>query len=355
MADTSHATLSNIKNAVPIVLELDKGQYSHWAELFKLHCRVHRVIDHIIAPAPSAAGDSTTVKTEAEIAEWNRLDAAVLQWIYGTISHDLLSTIIVPDTTAMKAWESLRLIFQDNEISRAVCLEQQFNAVKLDNFPNMDSYCLELKTLADQLAGVGAPVSNNRLVLRLIAGLNANYDGMAINLSRAKPLPSFTEARSSLCMEEKRKAHQAGDGAAVDATALLTTNHHDDSDGAPNNFNRSNQPRRGGNNGNRGHNGGKRGGRGKHRGVVTTAATPPGLRPTMVNSRRSNLGVPGSGFPMCLNSSRIGKSPLALTPCSQHVAWLRGSLAFLVPVPNKLIRLVHPFMLLLILRRQCTQ
>ncbi|XP_056688627.1 uncharacterized protein [Spinacia oleracea] len=235
-------------------------------ELFKLHCRVHRVIDHIIAPAPSAAGDSTTAKTEAEIAEWNRLDAAVLQWIYGTISHDLLSTIIVPDTTAMKAWKSLRLIFQDNEISRAVYLEQQFNAVKLDNFPNMDSYCLELKTLADQLAGVGAPVSNNRLVLRLIAGLNANYDGMAINLSRAKPLPSFTEARSSLCMEEKRKAHQAGDGATVDATALLTTNHHDDSDGAPNNFNRSNQPRRGGNNGNRGHNGGKRGGRGKHRG-----------------------------------------------------------------------------------------
>lgn len=92
----------------------------------------------------------------------------------------------------MKAWESLLLIFQDNEISRAIYQEQQFNAVKLDNFPNMDSYCLELKTLADQHAGVSAPVSNNTPVLRLIAGLNANYDGMAISLSRAKPLPSLT-------------------------------------------------------------------------------------------------------------------------------------------------------------------
>ncbi|XP_056688334.1 uncharacterized protein [Spinacia oleracea] len=158
MADNSNPTISNIKNDVPIVLELNKGQYSHWAELFKLHCRVHRVIDHIIPAPPSAADVPVKEQTAADISEWNRLDAAALQWIYGTISHDLLGTIIVPDTTAMKARESLRLIFQDNEISRAVYLEQQFNDVKLDNFPNMDAYYLELKTLADQLSGVGAPV-----------------------------------------------------------------------------------------------------------------------------------------------------------------------------------------------------
>ncbi|XP_021853418.1 uncharacterized protein [Spinacia oleracea] len=262
MADNSNPTLSNIKNVVPIVLELNKGQYSHWAELFKLHCRVHRVIDHIIPTPSSATDESVTKKTAADIAEWQRLDAAVLQWIYGTISHDLLSTIIVPDTTAMQAWESIRLIFQDNEISRAVYLEQRFNDVKLDNFPNMDAYCLELKTLADQLAGVGAPNSNNRLMLRLIAGLNANYDGIAISLSRARPIPPFTEARSSLCMEERRKAHQAEHGAALDATALIAA---DEPEHQP--ATRSNQPRRGGHNsGGRGNYNGKKGGRGKGRG-----------------------------------------------------------------------------------------
>lgn len=163
MADTSGPSFSNIKTVVPIVLELNKGQYSHWEELFKLHCRVHQVINHIIPPPPPAADDPVTELTAKQIAEWQRLDAALLQWIYGTISNDLLGTIFVPDTTSMKAWESLRLIFQDNEVSRAVYLEQQFNSVKLDNFPNVDSYCLQLKILADQLAGVGAPVSNSRL------------------------------------------------------------------------------------------------------------------------------------------------------------------------------------------------
>lgn len=97
---------------------------------------------------------------------------------------------------------------------------------------------------------------------------------MAISLSRAKPIPPFTEARSSLVMEELRKAHQAEHGAAIDATALLTT---DDSDGHPPSSNRHNQPRRGGNsgsrgnhggshNGGRGNHGGKKGGRGKNRG-----------------------------------------------------------------------------------------
>ncbi|XP_056698268.1 uncharacterized protein [Spinacia oleracea] len=127
----------------------------------------------------------------------------------------------------------------------------------------MDVHCLELKTLADQLADIGAPVSNNRLVLRIIAGLNANYDGMTISFSRAKPIPPFIEARSSLCMEERRKVHQVEHDAAINAAALLTT---DSSDSHYPSANRHNHPRRGGHNCGRGNQGGKKGGRGKNRG-----------------------------------------------------------------------------------------
>lgn len=183
-------------------------------------------MDHII-PSPLPADKIVKEKTTTEIVEWQHLDDGVLQWIYGKNSHDLLGTIIVPDTTAMKAWESLRLLFQDTEISSGVYLEQQFNTVKLNNIPNMDSYCLELKTLANQLVVVGAPMSNNRLVLGLIAGLNDNYDGIKISLSREKPLPSFTEAHYGLIMEGKCKAHQDENDASLDAKDLLTSTLHD--------------------------------------------------------------------------------------------------------------------------------
>ena len=41
---------SNIKNHVPIILEMKNVQYTTWAELFKIHTWSRRIIDHIIPP-----------------------------------------------------------------------------------------------------------------------------------------------------------------------------------------------------------------------------------------------------------------------------------------------------------------
>jgi hypothetical protein len=57
-----HPTLSvsNIKNHIPIVLEMEKDQYGTWVELFRIHARSHRVLHHIvpsIGKAPPAPTD----------------------------------------------------------------------------------------------------------------------------------------------------------------------------------------------------------------------------------------------------------------------------------------------------------
>lgn len=52
--------VSNIKNHVSIVLEMETDHYSAWAELFKLHARSHRVLDHIIPPAKGTEKSLTT-------------------------------------------------------------------------------------------------------------------------------------------------------------------------------------------------------------------------------------------------------------------------------------------------------
>lgn len=181
--------VNNIKNFIPITLEMEKSHYSSWAELFKIHCRAYQVIDHIIPPT-SKSSDTGKAKTdEVDPKLLARLDAIVLQWIYGTISNDLLLTILQPDSTAQQAWERLQSIFQDNKNSRALYLENQFTHVHMDDYPNISAYCQELKMLSDQLSNVGAPVSNQRLVLQLIAGLNENYDGVATFIQQSDPLP----------------------------------------------------------------------------------------------------------------------------------------------------------------------
>ncbi|XP_021731244.1 uncharacterized protein LOC110698143 [Chenopodium quinoa] len=114
------------------------------AKLFKIHAKSHKVLDHIIPPAK---GKEKSLTTEEEKELWSTLDATVLQWIYATISHDLLNSILEPNTTAMEAWKRLRDIFQDKKHSRAVTLEYDFTHTDMENFPNASAYCQHLKSL----------------------------------------------------------------------------------------------------------------------------------------------------------------------------------------------------------------
>ncbi|GKF55277.1 retrovirus-related pol polyprotein from transposon TNT 1-94, partial [Tanacetum coccineum] len=213
-------TISSIKNTFTIKLSLENGQYLSWSELFKIHCRAYKIIDHIIPPPPPATSSIPLPKV-VDRKTWSTLDAIVLLWIYGTISNDLMHTILELNTTAVKAWSRLKDIFQDNKNSRAVYLEHQFTNTRLDNFSSVSAYCQELKMLSDQLTNVGAPISNNRLVLQLIAGLNESYDNVATFIQQSDTLPPFNEARSRLVLEETRKNKQAVNASIASGTAFV--------------------------------------------------------------------------------------------------------------------------------------
>ncbi|KAM0065105.1 hypothetical protein Hdeb2414_s0003g00110931 [Helianthus debilis subsp. tardiflorus] len=205
---------------------MESDQYSSWSELFKIQCRAFQVIDHL-SPRPAApskptgsiAGNKESDPPKSD-DHWDCLDTIVLQWIYGTISNDLLHTILKPNTTAYDAWTAVENIFLDNKSSRAIHLLQKFSNTRLDGFPNVSAYCQELKVLANQLANVNAPVTNDRLVLQLIAGLNEQYEGIATILQQ-EPLPSFYTARSKLVQVEQRKAEQALAASKSVGTALV--------------------------------------------------------------------------------------------------------------------------------------
>ncbi|KAL9995939.1 putative RNA-directed DNA polymerase [Helianthus debilis subsp. tardiflorus] len=223
-------TVSNIKTLIPVTLEMESAQYTTWSELFRLQCRAFLVSNHLLpntkptASAPSNDGkDKQEKQTPPAVDSWERLDAIVLQWIYGTISSDLLHTIFKTNTTAYDAWHALELIFQDNKATRAIHLKNKFSNTRLENFSNVSAYCQELKTIADQLSNVECPVDDKSLVLQMITGLTEQFDGIATILQQSKPLPSFYKARSQICLEETRKANQASHAATTAGSALHAT------------------------------------------------------------------------------------------------------------------------------------
>ncbi|XP_076881776.1 uncharacterized protein LOC143530018 [Bidens hawaiensis] len=218
-------TVNNIHNFIPLIIDLENGHYTSWVELFTIHCTVFEVLDHII---PSNVSSSSANNKEKEkdktapvvLTSWDRLDAVVKQWIYGTISQNLLMNVIKPKATVKETWESIAHLFQDNQASRAIALKTRLVNIKLESFPNISTYCQELKVLSDQLANVEAPISDADLVLPLVSGLtNTEYDAIGMFISQTVPLPTFSQDRSRLTQEETRRSRLTSNQTG---TALLT-------------------------------------------------------------------------------------------------------------------------------------
>ncbi|KAI3782522.1 hypothetical protein L2E82_12572 [Cichorium intybus] len=254
-------TVSNIKNAIPLILNQTDDHYASWVEFFNIHVCAYNVQDHI--------EEKATKPSDIDKATWDRLDALVKQWIYSTISPELAHTIMKPGAYALDLWKRLQEIFLDNRTTRAVYLEEKFNSTRLSAFSNVTDYCARLKNLADQLENVGNPVSETKMVLQLVSGLTkGEYDTIATIVQQTDPLPSFNKAKSSLLLEEVRRnkpdssipqalVTQRADQAPSDVPSLVPHNsgHHGRGQS------RGNQ--RGGGRWSRG---GQRGGRGRGRG-----------------------------------------------------------------------------------------
>ncbi|XP_071732384.1 uncharacterized protein [Rutidosis leptorrhynchoides] len=181
----------------------------HGLSFFKIHCRAFDVLDHIIPDSSSQSSQTSQTTSQTPPKNWAKLDAIVLQWIYGTITNELLLNILSPYSTAQQAWDRLKGIFYDNQNSLAVHLTNQFANTKLEAFSSMSAYCQEMKHIADQLGNIGPKVKEDCLVLQLITGLSDSYDIVASLISHAKKLPTFYEARSMLILEETRTAKQS--------------------------------------------------------------------------------------------------------------------------------------------------
>ncbi|XP_060195563.1 uncharacterized protein LOC132624848, partial [Lycium barbarum] len=157
----SALTVTNVKSLIPITLDMETGHYHEWATLFKVLACVHSVLEHIIPPTDTTELTAYNATKAANLTLWKRLDAVVL----------------------------FAQLFQDNKHSRAAYLETEFTTTKMADFGSVMAYYNRLKSLADQLANVGSPVSDQRLVLRLLAGLPETYAHFVTTIQQKDVLP----------------------------------------------------------------------------------------------------------------------------------------------------------------------
>ncbi|KAL3633608.1 hypothetical protein CASFOL_022370 [Castilleja foliolosa] len=118
-------TVANVQNKIR-TLDGTKVAYSSWTKLFLLHAVAYKVLNHLDGSPPPLEDDPG-------YGQWIEIDALVLQWIYRTLSDDLLVRMLDTDTTAYAAWTKIQQNFLSNKGSRAAALEQEFSNLTLSS------------------------------------------------------------------------------------------------------------------------------------------------------------------------------------------------------------------------------
>ena len=129
------------------------------------------------------------------------MDCVVRSWIVATLTDDLGEIISAQGSTARHAWLAVESQFLGNREARSIHLETRFrNFVQGDL--SVTDYCRKLKKMADDLTDLGEVVTDRTLVLNVIRGLNERFSHVGTLLRRARPFPTFLEARDDLILEE---------------------------------------------------------------------------------------------------------------------------------------------------------
>jgi len=199
--------VNNIRNHVTTVLDIDSGNFNRWCDQFLLILGNFSLRDHVREEPPVSMSP-----------DWDRMDCVVKAWIITTLTDDLAEIISAQGSTARHAWLAVQSQFLGNREARSIHLETRFRNFVQGEL-SVTEYCRQLKKMADDLIALGEPVPDRTLVLNVIRGLNEGFSHVGTLLRRARPFPTFLEARDDLILEELTLATRKD----APATALAAT------------------------------------------------------------------------------------------------------------------------------------
>ncbi|XP_010495521.1 PREDICTED: uncharacterized protein LOC104772628 [Camelina sativa] len=181
--------VTNIKSHIPLILDLDDHNYDAWRELFLTHCLTFDVLGHVDgSSAPANANDQTLLKR----------DGLVKLWIYGTLAQPLFKSSFKTGGTSRDIWLRIENQFRNNKDARVMKIDNDLRTMEIGDM-SIQTYCQSLKSLADLLSNLDAPVNERNLVMYMLNGLNEKFDNIINSrLKKAhKTIASHTAHASS--------------------------------------------------------------------------------------------------------------------------------------------------------------
>jgi hypothetical protein len=105
---------------------------------------------------------------------WVATDQQVLTFLLGSLTPDILVSVIGMDTAA-GVWEAIKAMFASQSRTWVSNLRVALAKTKKENMTTV-AFFTKMKGFADELAAAGRPINDDELVEYLLAGLDDTYN-----------------------------------------------------------------------------------------------------------------------------------------------------------------------------------
>ncbi|KAF5445394.1 hypothetical protein F2P56_034445 [Juglans regia] len=136
---------------------------------------------------------------------WLRQDTIVLAVLFSAITEPILVQVVSHKTSA-KVWQALETSFSSQSRARIIQLRTELTTARKGALSASD-YFMQIKRYTDELAIIGHPLSCDKIVTYILAGLGHDYDPFVTTISACKDPVTLEEVYSLLLTIESRLSH----------------------------------------------------------------------------------------------------------------------------------------------------
>lgn len=223
---SSLITLSISDISALVSIKLTETNYLLWQSQIKpllIAQKYWRFIDGS-HPCPSkflSNADSSTITLNPAYTTWCRMDQTLARMINATLSEQVHSQV-VGLSTSRQIWDCLHQNFFRKTLANATQLRFQLLSISKGT-KTISEYLYQAKSLADALAAINEPVSNEDLVTFVLRGVDPDYSMLVTMIINFPPLPVFSDLRARLLSFESQITHSVLSDTSVSTAKLHQT------------------------------------------------------------------------------------------------------------------------------------
>lgn len=196
---------------IPISIKLTRGNFLTWRCQIEPALHGHGLYCFLTEDPPSITLTTDGVQsTNPAFSHWYQQDQLLLTWLRSSLSETILNQT-ASCATSSQLWRLLQQSFSATSRARRTELRRALKTTTKGGSTCLE-FCQRLRAIADELAFIGSPVSDDDLVIQILAGFGSEFNSV-VAAANAKEILSFADLQAMLLSHEALLSSQLGGGA----------------------------------------------------------------------------------------------------------------------------------------------